>query len=80
MAETSNEPNIYVNDEVTPLRTRLMRAIKGKSDFRGVKTVNEKLIVFKTNNEKLVFDNLYKLQRWDPLLFSNASNSINQTF
>ena len=34
--------------------------------------MNEKFIIFKTGYEKLNFDNLSKLQKWDPIMFSEA--------
>ena len=37
--------------------------MRGKDDVSGVLTANEKIIVFMQENQKLVFDNVYKLQK-----------------
>ena len=55
------ETSICVNDDLMPSRAKLTRDLKSKDDVRGVVTANEKFIVFMQDNQKLVFDNLYKL-------------------
>ena len=70
------ETSISVNDDLTPLRAKIIRDLRSKDDVRGVVIANEKIIVFMQDNQKLLFDNLYKLQKWDNELFSNACNGL----
>ena len=59
------ETSTHVNDDLTPLRAQTTRDLRSKSDVRGVVSAIEKIIVFMQDNEKLVFDDLYRLQKWD---------------
>ena len=68
--------NIFVNDDLTPLRAKVTRELRKRDSVRSVITVNEKLILFLNNDEKLVFDNLYKLQKWDAELLNCAYKSL----
>ena len=36
----------------------------------------KKIFVFMQDNEKLVFENLYKLQKWDKELLASACKSV----
>ena len=69
------ETSIYVNDDLTTSRAKVTRDLRSKDDPRGV-TVTEKIIVFMRDNQKLVFDNFYKLQKRDNELFFKACNSL----
>ena len=68
--------NIFVNDDLTPLRAKVTRELRKRDGVRSVITVNEKIILFLNNDEKLVFDNLYKLQKWDAELLNCAYKSL----
>lgn len=68
--------NIFVNDDLTPLRAKVTRDLRNRDSVRSVITVNEKIILFLNNDEKLVFDNLYKLQKWDAELLNCAYKSL----
>ena len=70
------ETSVYVNDDFTPLRAKITRDLRSKNDVRGVLTAIEKIIVFMQDNQELVIDNIYKLQKWDNELFSNACKSL----
>ena len=73
---TFKNTNIFVNDDLAPLRAKLTRDLRKKDDIRSLLTVDEKRILFMNNNEKLVFDNLYKLQKWDAELLNCAYKSL----
>ena len=68
--------NIFVNDDLTPIRAKITRELRKRDDVARVHTVNEKIIVFMQDNEKLVFENLYKLQKWDKELLASACKSV----
>ena len=68
--------NIFVNDDLTPIRAKVTREMRKRDDVARVHTVNEKIFVFMQDNEKLVFENLYKLQNWDRELLASACKSV----
>ena len=68
--------NIFVNDDLTPLRAKVSRDLRKRDSVRSVITVNEKINLFLNNDEKLVFDNLYKLQKRDAELLNCANKSL----
>ena len=68
--------NIFVNDDLTPIRAKVTRELRKRDDVARVHTVNEKINVFMQDNEKLVFENLYKLQKWDKELLASACKSV----
>ena len=61
----SGRPN-YINDEITQLRARLLKSLKEKPDVKAANMINEKKIVYQTNNDKVVFHTLHELYKWDP--------------
>ena len=65
----SNEPKIWMNDNIT-----LLRAIKDKPGVKEETSVKEKIAI-SDDNEQLVNDNLYKLHKWDPLLYPITLNT-----
>ena len=65
-----------MNDDLTPIRAKVTRELRKRDDVGKVHTVNEKIIVFMQDNEKLVFENLYKLQKWDKELLASACESV----
>ena len=58
--------HIYINDDITQLRARLLKSLKGKPDVKAANMINENLIVYRTNNDKVVFHTLHELYKWDP--------------
>ena len=57
---------IYIKDDITQLRARLLKSLKEKLDVKAANMINEKTIVYQTNNDKVVFITLHKLYKWDP--------------
>ena len=57
---------IYINDGITQLRARLLKTLKEKSDVKAANMINEKIIVYQTNNDKVFFQTLHELYKWDP--------------
>ena len=77
LEENSKEPHFFVNDDITSLPARVLRPIQVKRGAKKATTVTGKLFTFSTEKERLVFYNLYKLQKWDPLLFTAACGTLN---
>ena len=59
---------IFINDDITRLRARLLKSLKEKPDVKAANMINEKIIVYQTNNDKVVFHTLHELYKWDPSL------------
>ena len=57
---------IYINDDISQLRARLLKSLKEKPDVKAANIINEKIIVYRTNNDKVVFHTLHELYKWDP--------------
>ena len=57
---------IYIDDDITQLRARLLKSFKEKTDVKAANMINEKIIVYQTNNDKFVFHTLHELYKWDP--------------
>ena len=58
---------IYINDDITQLRARLLKSLKEKTDVKAANAmINEKVIVYQTKNDKVVFQTLHELYKWDP--------------
>ena len=57
---------IYINDDITQLRARLVKSLKGKPNVKAANMIKEKIIVYQTNNDKVVFHTLHDLYKWDP--------------
>ena len=68
--------NIFVNDDLTPPRAKVTRDSRKRDSVRSVITVNEKIVLFLNNDENLVFDNLYRLQKWDAELLNCDYKSL----
>ena len=56
---------IYINDDITQLRARL-KSLKEKPDVKVANMINEKVIVYQTNNDKVFCHILHELYKWDP--------------
>ena len=52
---------IYINDDITQLRARLLESLKEKPDGKAANMINEKKFVYQTNNDKVVFHTLHEL-------------------
>ena len=57
---------IYNNDLITQLRARLLKPLKEQPDVKAANMINEKIIVYQTNNDKVVFQTLHELYKKDP--------------
>ena len=60
------EEKIFINDDITLLRARLAKALRLRADIKSVVMVNEKVVIYKTDESKITFENLFKLYEWDP--------------
>ena len=65
MPHQSGRP-IYINDDITQLRARLVKSLKEKPDVNAANMINEKIIVYQTDNHKNAFHALHELYKWDP--------------
>ena len=54
----------YINDNITQLRARLLKSLKEKPDVKAANMINEKIIVYQTNNDKVVFHTLHNLYKY----------------
>ena len=54
---------IYIKDDITQLRARLLKSLKEKPDVKAANMINEKIIVYETNNDKVVFHTLHELYK-----------------
>ena len=57
---------IYINDDIAWLKVRLLKSLKEKTDVKAANMINEKIIVYQANNDKVVFHTLHELYKWDP--------------
>ena len=57
---------IYINDDITQLRARLLKSLNEKPDVKAANMINEKIIVYQINNDKVVFHTLHEIYKWDP--------------
>ena len=57
---------IYINDDITQLRVSLVKSLKEKPVVKAANMINEKIIVYQTNNDKVVFQTLHEFYKWDP--------------
>ena len=60
------EEKIFINDDITLLRARLAKALRLRADIKSVVMLNEKIVIYKTDESKITFENLLKLYEWDP--------------
>ena len=58
--------HIFMNDDITQLRARLLKSLKEKPDVKAANMINEKTIVYQTNNDKVVFHTLHDLYECHP--------------
>ena len=49
----------FLNDDVPPLRAKVMFLISQKQEVASVNIVNETIIVYLKSSDKLVFNNLF---------------------
>ena len=60
--------NIFVHDDLTQIRVKKTTVMR--QNVENFCTVNDKIVVFMRDKEKIVFENLHKSQKWDNELFS----------
>ena len=58
------EEKLFINNDITLLTARLAKALRG--DIKSEAMINEKVVIYITNESKIVFENLFKLYEWDP--------------
>ena len=51
---------IYIEDDITHLRARLLKSFKEKPDVTATNMINEKIIVYQTHTDKYVFHTLHE--------------------
>ena len=59
------EEKTFINDDITLLRARIAKALRLRADIITVVLLNEKVVIYKTDESKLTFENLFKLYEWD---------------
>ena len=59
---------IYIDDDITQLRERLPKSLKEKPDVKATNMIREKKLVYQTNNDKVVFQTLHEVYKWDRCL------------
>ena len=70
--------NIFLNDDLTPLRGKLAFALRRRDDVKFVNFLNENLIVIDNNDKKYIFKSLCELYKWDSEFISNiCANYLN---
>ena len=57
---------IFINEDITQLRARLLKSLIEKPDVKAANMINEKIIVYQTNIDKVVFNILHEIYKWDP--------------
>ena len=60
------EEKIFINHDITLLMARLAKALRLRADIKSGAMLNEKVVIFKTDESKITFENLFKLNEWDP--------------
>ena len=60
------EEKIFINNDITLLRARLAKALRLRAHIESVVMLNEKVVIYKTDECKLNFANQIKLYEWDP--------------
>ena len=61
-----------VNNDITLLRARLAKALVLRADIKAVVMLNEKVVIYETDESKIFFENLFKLYEWDPVFIYPA--------
>ena len=44
---------IYINDDITLLRTRLAKAVRLRADIKSVTMLNKKVVIYETGNSNV---------------------------
>ena len=60
------EEKIFINDDITLLRARIVKALGLRADINPVAMLNGKVVIYKTDESEITFENLFKLYEWDP--------------
>ena len=56
---------IYINHDITQLRARLLNSLEEKPDVKAANMINEKITVYQTKIDKIVFHTMHELYKWD---------------
>ena len=59
------EEKTFINDDITMLEARLATALRLRTNVKSVAMVNEKVVIYKTVESKITFENQSKLYEWD---------------
>ena len=72
------EHQIYINDDLTPLRSKISAKLREIEDMKTVVMQNEKITLYDIQGKKTVFNNLAEVYKWNPaLVMSSCKESRN---
>ena len=72
------EHQIYINDDLTPLRSKISAKLREIEDMKTVVMQNEKITLYDIQGKKTVFNNLAEVYKWNPaLVMSSCKESLN---
>ena len=72
------EEKIFINDDITLLRARLAKALRLRADIITVVLLIENVVIYKTDESKITFENLFKLYEWNPdFIYPVCKTSLN---
>ena len=57
------QSNIFINDDITPLRSKLSKVLRDKEEVKYVNFLNEKITVTYSNNDRVIYNNLFDLYK-----------------
>ena len=60
------EEKLFINDDITLLRVRLAEGLRLRADIKSVAMLNEKVVIYKTDESKITSEYLFTLYEWDP--------------
>ena len=59
------EEKNFTNDDITLLEARLTTALRLRTNIKSLAMLNEKVVIYKTVESKITFENQSKLYEWD---------------
>ena len=73
-----DEHQIYINDDLTPLRSKISAKLREIENMKTVVMQNEKITLYDIQGKKTVFNNLAEVHKWNPaLVMSSCKESLN---
>ena len=57
------QSNIFINDDITLLRSKLSKVLRDKEEVKYVNFLNEKITVTYSNNDRVIYNNLFDLYK-----------------